>query len=148
MYGLLTSLGVQDAICKVYGNTNPFSVTQAAMKALSKSMSVEEQALRTGRRYFDLNAIYKRTKAMQDWIVSSFLIPCATNSVLHKNTNPMPETEKESSLKQLLEFYFSDSNLCKDAFLRTQIESNEEGWIPVGLLLTFNKYDMWNGLNG
>ncbi|KAK8811241.1 hypothetical protein WA538_005400 [Blastocystis sp. DL] len=66
MYGLLTSLGVQDAICKVYGNTNPFSVTQAAMKALSKSMSVEEQALRTGRRYFDLNAIYKRTKAMQD----------------------------------------------------------------------------------
>ena len=29
MYGLLTSLGVQDAICKVYGNTNPFSVTQA-----------------------------------------------------------------------------------------------------------------------
>jgi ribosomal protein S5, C-terminal domain len=66
MYGLLTSLGVQDAICKVYGNTNPFSVTQAAMKALPKSMSVEEQALRTGRRYFDLNAIYKRTKAMQD----------------------------------------------------------------------------------
>lgn len=66
MYGLLTSLGVQDAICKVYGNTNPFSVTQAAMKALSKSMSVEEQALRTGRWYFDLNAIYKRTKAMQD----------------------------------------------------------------------------------
>ena len=31
MYGLLTSLGVQDAICKVYGNTNPFSVTQAAV---------------------------------------------------------------------------------------------------------------------
>ena len=30
MYGLLTSMGVQDAICKVYGNTNPFSVTQAA----------------------------------------------------------------------------------------------------------------------
>ena len=24
------------------------------------------EALRTGRRYFDLNAIYKRTKAMQD----------------------------------------------------------------------------------
>ena len=59
----------------------------------------------------------------------------------------MPETEKESSLKQLLAFYFSDSNLCKDTFLRTQIESNEEGWIPVDLLLTFNKYDMWNGLN-
>lgn len=60
----------------------------------------------------------------------------------------MPTTEKESSFKQLLEFYFSDSNLCKDAFLRTQIESNEEGWIPVDLLLTFNKYVVWNGCDG
>ena len=60
----------------------------------------------------------------------------------------MPETEKETSLKQLLEFYFSDSNLCKDAFLRTQIESNEEGWIPVELLLTFNKYIVWNESDG
>ena len=64
LYGLLTSLGVQDAICKVYGNTNPFSVTQAAMKALAKSVSVEEQALHSGRRYFDLETIYKRTKSM------------------------------------------------------------------------------------
>ena len=47
MYGLLTSLGVQDAICKVYGNTNPFSVTQAAMKALSHCTSLEENAMIT-----------------------------------------------------------------------------------------------------
>lgn len=66
LFGLLNSLGVQDAICKVYGNTNPFSVTQAAMIALSKSMSLEERALRTGRRYFDLNTIYKRTKSMSE----------------------------------------------------------------------------------
>ena len=66
LYGLLTSLGVQDAICNVYGNTNPFSVTQAAMKALSKSVSVEEMALRSGRRYFDLNTIYRRMKTMNE----------------------------------------------------------------------------------
>lgn len=66
MYGLLSSLGVQDAICKVYGNTNPFSVTQAAMNALSKSISIEERALLTGRRYFDLNMIYKQTKSMTE----------------------------------------------------------------------------------
>lgn len=59
-------MGVQDAICKVYGNTNPFSVTQATMNALSKCCSVEELALRTGRRYFDLNTIYKRKSAMSD----------------------------------------------------------------------------------
>ena len=62
--------------------------------------------------------------------------------MLPQSTNAMPATEKESSLKQLLAFYFSDSNLCKDAFLRTQIEADEEGWIPVDLLLTFNKYAM------
>ena len=66
MYGILSSMGVQDAICKVYGNTNPFSVTQATMTALSKCCSVEELALRTGRRYFDLNTIYKRKSAMSD----------------------------------------------------------------------------------
>lgn len=66
MYGILSSMGVQDAICKVYGNTNPFSVTQATMNALSKCCSAEELALRTGRRYFDLNTIYKRKSAMSD----------------------------------------------------------------------------------
>ena len=66
LYGLLNSLGVQDAICKVYGNTNPFSVTQAAMNALAKSISIEERALLTGRRYFDLNMIYKRTMSMTE----------------------------------------------------------------------------------
>ena len=66
MYGILSSMGVQDAICKVYGNTNPFSVTQATMNAMSKCCSVEELALRTGRRYFDLNTIYKRKSAMSD----------------------------------------------------------------------------------
>ena len=64
MYGILSSLGVQAAICKVYGNTNPYSVTQATMDALSKCCSLEELALRTGRRYFDLNTIYKRKTAM------------------------------------------------------------------------------------
>ena len=64
LYGLLSSLGVQDAICKVYGNKNPFSVTQAVLKALSQCSSLEEQAIRTGRRYFDLETIYKRQKSM------------------------------------------------------------------------------------
>ena len=64
MYGILSSMGVQDAICKVYGNTNPFSVTQATMNALATCMSLEEHALVTGRRYFDLEMIYKRQSAM------------------------------------------------------------------------------------
>ena len=69
MYGILSSMGVQDAICKVYGNTNPFSVTQATMIALSKCMSLEEHALRTGRRYFDLDTIYKRQSTVRGLVV-------------------------------------------------------------------------------
>ena len=62
----VNSLGVQNAICKVYGNTNLFSVTQAAMKAFSHCTSLEENALLTGRRYLDLDLIYKRYKSMND----------------------------------------------------------------------------------
>ena len=57
MYGLLTSMGVQDAICKVYGNTNPFSVTQAAMKALSHCTSFDDYGKEVLRSGFDLQTI-------------------------------------------------------------------------------------------
>ena len=43
------------------------------------------------------------------------------------------------SLSKLLDFYFSDNNLCKDAFLRGKLEESEEGWVALDLLLTFNK---------
>ena len=45
---------------------------------------------------------------------------------------------EESLLKQM-EFYFSDSNLAKDSFLRSKMAESENGWIPLSLFLTFNK---------
>ena len=42
-------------------------------------------------------------------------------------------------LRKLLDFYFSDNNLCKDSFLRGKIEESEEGWVMLDLLMTFNK---------
>lgn len=41
--------------------------------------------------------------------------------------------------QQLLEFYFGDSNLLKDRFLRQKIEESEGGWVPLAVMATFNK---------
>lgn len=41
--------------------------------------------------------------------------------------------------KELLEFYFGDSNLLKDRFLTERIRQSDEGWVPISVLITFNK---------
>ena len=45
----------------------------------------------------------------------------------------------EQAVKKQIEFYFSDSNFRKDTFLRAAAESDPEGYIPLTVLLTFNK---------
>lgn len=48
--------------------------------------------------------------------------------------------------KELLEFYFGNSNLLKDRFMRHKIETTEGGWISFELLATFKKLrNMTNG---
>jgi hypothetical protein len=44
-----------------------------------------------------------------------------------------------SACKSILEFYFSDSNLNKDRFLKQKIAENPEGWVALNVLATFNK---------
>ncbi|XP_006819903.2 LOW QUALITY PROTEIN: la-related protein 7-like [Saccoglossus kowalevskii] len=44
-----------------------------------------------------------------------------------------------SQIKNQLEFYFSDANLRKDRFLKQHMDSNEEGFVDVDVLLLFNK---------
>lgn len=45
----------------------------------------------------------------------------------------------EDAIRKQIEFYFSDSNFRKDAFLRSAAESDPEGFVPLSVLLTFNK---------
>ena len=38
-----------------------------------------------------------------------------------------------------MEFYFSDSNLPRDAFLREKVESDKDGFVDVALLCIFSR---------
>lgn len=38
-----------------------------------------------------------------------------------------------------VEFYFSDSNIVKDKFLKGKIAENAEGWVPIEILANFNR---------
>lgn len=44
-----------------------------------------------------------------------------------------------AAIKKQIEFYFSDSNFRKDLFLRTAAEKDADGFVPISILLTFNR---------
>ena len=44
-----------------------------------------------------------------------------------------------AAIKKQIEFYFSESNFRKDAFLKAASETHPEGYVPIVVLLTFNK---------
>lgn len=52
----------------------------------------------------------------------------------------MVKTEgKNDDVQKQLEFYFSDSNLPRDRFLRSKVEENEDGYVDISVILTFNR---------
>ncbi|KAF9905821.1 La ribonucleoprotein domain member 1 [Lobosporangium transversale] len=51
---------------------------------------------------------------------------------------PQPDTEVlKSFILQQMEYYFSVENLCKDVYMRTQMDS--EGYVPLSLIANFNR---------
>lgn len=42
-------------------------------------------------------------------------------------------------LRQQVEFYFSDVNIAKDVFLRSKVSEDPEGFVPLSVLMTFNR---------
>jgi lupus La protein len=44
-----------------------------------------------------------------------------------------------TGIQRQVEYYFSDSNLPRDRFLRAKMDENDAGWIDIDVLLTFNK---------
>jgi lupus La protein len=44
-----------------------------------------------------------------------------------------------TGIRRQVEYYFSDSNLPRDRFLRSKMDENDAGWVDIDMLLTFNK---------
>ncbi|TVU10217.1 hypothetical protein EJB05_43730 [Eragrostis curvula] len=47
-------------------------------------------------------------------------------------------------IRTQIEFYFSTNNLCHDTFLRRQM--NDQGWVSIELILSFNRMRAFTGL--
>lgn len=58
-----------------------------------------------------------------------------------ENGNSQEEnlTKLESGIIRQIEYYFSECNMNRDKFLRGKISDNEDGWVPISVLLTFNR---------
>ncbi len=71
------------------------------------------------------------------------------NSKLFLVVKNMPEKDRQTDLKgrirQQMEFYFSDSNLSKDKFLRQEIKIAPEGYVDLNVFLKFNKIRQLTG---
>lgn len=48
-------------------------------------------------------------------------------------------TKQERAIIRQVEYYFSDANLHRDKFLSEQISKNENGWVPLSVLVTFKR---------
>lgn len=48
-------------------------------------------------------------------------------------------SRKEKQIIHQIEYYFGDANLNRDKFLLEQISKDEEGWVPITVLLTFKR---------
>lgn len=48
-------------------------------------------------------------------------------------------TDKEKKIINQVEYYFGDVNLTRDKFLLENIGKDENGWVPISVLLTFKR---------
>lgn len=48
-------------------------------------------------------------------------------------------TNQDRDIIRQIEYYFGDANLRRDKFLMGKIAEDEEGWVPISVLLTFKR---------
>ena len=49
------------------------------------------------------------------------------------------EDETKVKVKLQIEFYFSDSNLPRDKFLRETVSADPDGFVDIALIITFSR---------
>ncbi|XP_017056654.1 la protein homolog [Drosophila ficusphila] len=72
-------------------------------------------------------------------------VPEAKNGASKEEPAPAAEesagefSKQERAIIRQVEYYFGDANLNRDKFLREQIGKNEDGWVPLSVLITFKR---------
>ncbi|XP_067623622.1 la protein homolog [Eurosta solidaginis] len=56
-----------------------------------------------------------------------------------ENSNNVNLSKHQRAIIRQVEYYFSDANLRRDKFLMGEISKNEDGWVPLTVLLTFKR---------
>ncbi|EDQ85127.1 uncharacterized protein MONBRDRAFT_34421 [Monosiga brevicollis MX1] len=54
-------------------------------------------------------------------------------------SNVAVPADLEKQIIRQVEYYFSDRNLPRDSFMQQKLKESKEGWIPLTVLLTFNR---------
>eukprot|EP00796_Vickermania_ingenoplastis_P004024 gene4024-2878_t len=83
--------------------------------------------------------VEKKVK-LSDAVVDVSILPlslCLPFSNIHLSSI-MSDSVAEK-LRRQVEFYFSDVNIAKDVFLRSKVSEDAEGFVPLSVLLTFNR---------
>ncbi|XP_020260723.1 la-related protein 1C isoform X2 [Asparagus officinalis] len=63
-------------------------------------------------------------------------MPFVSHPIPHAMFFPAMDPQSAMLLKQI-DYYFSSENLCKDVYLRQNMD--DEGWVPISLIAGFNK---------
>lgn len=63
----------------------------------------------------------------------------AEQSTSTTTTTTAVDEQLLKSVREQVEFYFSDSNLPRDAFLRSLVQKNKDGYVPVDTIASFKK---------
>uniref|UniRef100_A0A0E0QZK9 HTH La-type RNA-binding domain-containing protein n=1 Tax=Oryza rufipogon TaxID=4529 RepID=A0A0E0QZK9_ORYRU len=63
------------------------------------------------------------------------LIPFSVPPHMEQPEAPLTAEEREKKIREQIEYYFSENNLCSDVYLKGWM--NQQGWVPLTLVAGF-----------
>lgn len=129
------TINVQEITDDLPADENTNSVTDGPVTTASKSLPV----LRVEELKDDLNSSFSYTSGEEDCRSQHD----ASDDPEHKSAPeeefvPPSDELKDKIIKQV-EFYFSDANILKDAFLLKHVRRNKMGYVSIKLITSFKK---------
>ena len=132
------------AIVFITGFPTTYTINKIYMALIDQGLNVKcirmdrENNLFTGSIYAELSSPFEAQKALNKTIqfhaMHLFIHPAP--SAFAKM--PSSSYSQHAQILKQVEFYFSDSNLPRDQFLKRNLKKND-GWLPISILTTFSR---------